>query len=310
MGTSSSPPHPYPGGTAGAEPPDPVAGSGGHFAWSRWVKQFLKNLDVQVVKRSGDEMTGPLSLSESPALPMHAATKAYVDTAQNAPVGMIGMFAGAVPTGWITCDGRLHNSPALKAYLGSDYVPDLRERFLVGASVNLPLKSLGGEAAVTLTAAQSGLPSHSHGVTVSETDVSHTHTGNIGSVTSDAVGSHNHGGNTVGMNTNQSHRHTATTYEGITTGDSDKYIDTADAYSPLTPRTGTVEIGYTNIDHVHGIHQDGGHSHSFTVGEFSTRATNPRHGHAASIASSAPANAAASHENRPPFYAVVLAMRS
>lgn len=45
--SSSSPEFPYPGGTPGAAPPDPVAGKPGHFAWSRWVKQFLLNLDAK-----------------------------------------------------------------------------------------------------------------------------------------------------------------------------------------------------------------------------------------------------------------------
>jgi hypothetical protein len=35
MASSNAPVFPYPGGTAGNEPPDPVAGKPGHFAWSR-----------------------------------------------------------------------------------------------------------------------------------------------------------------------------------------------------------------------------------------------------------------------------------
>jgi hypothetical protein len=44
---SSAPEYPYPGGTPGAEPPNPVAGKPGHFAWSTWIKQFVKNLDAK-----------------------------------------------------------------------------------------------------------------------------------------------------------------------------------------------------------------------------------------------------------------------
>jgi hypothetical protein len=47
MANSNAPVYPYPGGTPGAEPPDPVAGKPGHFAWSRWIKQFCKNLDTK-----------------------------------------------------------------------------------------------------------------------------------------------------------------------------------------------------------------------------------------------------------------------
>jgi hypothetical protein len=49
VGTNSAPVFPYPGGTAGAEAPDPVAGRPGHFAWSRWIKQFVKNLNTNLM---------------------------------------------------------------------------------------------------------------------------------------------------------------------------------------------------------------------------------------------------------------------
>ena len=103
MGTSSEPEFPYPGGTAGKEPADPVAGRPGHFAWSRWIKEFVKRLDRDSVKRSGDTMEGPLTLKNgasqsqlrvdgnvlvvstpvaagAPVQQQHLATKRYVDT--------------------------------------------------------------------------------------------------------------------------------------------------------------------------------------------------------------------------------------
>jgi hypothetical protein len=103
MGTSSAPEFPFPGGEVGKEPADPVAGKPGHFAWSRWIKEFIKRLDRDSVKNSGDTMTGPLimkngatevtvrvegsSLSVShpvrggePYFAAHLATKNYVDT--------------------------------------------------------------------------------------------------------------------------------------------------------------------------------------------------------------------------------------
>ena len=49
MADSNAPVFPYPGGTAGNEPPDPVAGKPGHFAWSRWIKQFVKNLNTKTM---------------------------------------------------------------------------------------------------------------------------------------------------------------------------------------------------------------------------------------------------------------------
>ena len=103
MGASSAPEFPYPGGTPGKEPADPVAGKSGHFAWSRWIKAFVKRLDTETVKISGDTMTGPLVLkngtpetqlraeasglvvstpvtASTPTLSTHLTTKAYVDT--------------------------------------------------------------------------------------------------------------------------------------------------------------------------------------------------------------------------------------
>ena len=103
MGISSAPEFPYPGGTPGNEPADPVAGKPGHFAWSRWIKAFVKRLDTETVKRSGDTMSGPLVLKNgtpetqmrvdstgmiistpvtagNPTMSSHLATKTYVDS--------------------------------------------------------------------------------------------------------------------------------------------------------------------------------------------------------------------------------------
>jgi hypothetical protein len=79
MGASSSPPF---NGITGQEPPDPVAGKPGHFAWSRWIKAFVKRLDTETVKRSGDSLSGKLTMpSTAPGdSPTTAATKDYVET--------------------------------------------------------------------------------------------------------------------------------------------------------------------------------------------------------------------------------------
>lgn len=138
----------------------------------------------------------------APAQNTHAATKAYVDakaipvqegtdpaTATNntffydtddtgvyyqpeVPVGTIVMFGGTVaPSGWHLCDGSAHGSSALQAVIGSANTPDLRDRFIVGSGSSYAVGNTGGAASVTLTAPQSGLPLHSHGVN----DPGHTH---------------------------------------------------------------------------------------------------------------------------------------
>jgi len=74
------------------------------------------------------------------------------------PVGEITMWSGAIaniPSGWALCDGN-------------NNTPDLRDRFVLSAGNTYPVGSVNSlsEKEVTLTAAQSGLPTHSHYVTI------------------------------------------------------------------------------------------------------------------------------------------------
>lgn len=110
------------------------------------------------------------------------------------PVGMIVMYAGlTIPTGWLLCDGTGYATsayPALYSVIGTTYgstngfqVPSMNQRIAVGAGgtaegaltstdgagvgitelgLGRAIGSTGGYASVTLTAAQSGLPSHTH----------------------------------------------------------------------------------------------------------------------------------------------------
>lgn len=89
---------------------------------------------------------------------------------QSVPTGMIMAYGGVnVPDGWLMCDGtsyRKGDYPALAAALGATgtgsefMVPDLRGRFLMGASDAHPLASSGGEETHVLT--EEEMPSHSH----------------------------------------------------------------------------------------------------------------------------------------------------
>lgn len=110
------------------------------------------------------------------------------------PVGMIVMYAGlTIPTGWLLCDGTGYATstyPALFAAIGTTYgstngfqVPSMNQRIAVGAGgtaegaltstdgagvgiteagLGRSIGSTGGHSSVTLTSAQSGLPSHTH----------------------------------------------------------------------------------------------------------------------------------------------------
>lgn len=81
------------------------------------------------------------------------------------PVGTISAFAGeTAPSGWLICDGSAVSRTEyaeLFAVIGSKYgigdgettynLPDLRAKFLLGASEDYPLSSIGGEASHKLT---------------------------------------------------------------------------------------------------------------------------------------------------------------
>ena len=104
--------------------------------------------------------------SPTPKPPMVEPTPAPV------PVGTIVAHAGMnIPDGWLVCDGtpyRKADYPALAAMLGATgtgaefMVPDLRGRFLMGASTTHPPASSGGEETHALT--EEELPAHSHRV--------------------------------------------------------------------------------------------------------------------------------------------------
>lgn len=92
------------------------------------------------------------------------------DGGNAAPVGTVVAYAGATaPAGWLMCDGTSYKKslyPALAAVLGvtgeNFTVPDLRGRFLMGASASHPRAQTGGEEAHTLTEAE--MPAHAHPV--------------------------------------------------------------------------------------------------------------------------------------------------
>lgn len=108
------------------------------------------------------------------------------------PVGTIIPYAGdTVPDGgWVVCNGqelKITDYPYLSTVCGTRYntpaptagyfrVPNLKGRVIVGVDPGDTdfdiVGETGGAKTVTLTAAQSGLPSHSHSIT----DVTHNHT--------------------------------------------------------------------------------------------------------------------------------------
>lgn len=107
-----------------------------------------------------------VTLNANPTLALQAATKQYVDSATSAsfPVGGIIMWSGTIatiPSGWALCNG-------------SNGTPDLRDRFIIGAS-----QDSGGAARTNVTGSltQTGgtkdaiVVSHNHSVS----DPGHAH---------------------------------------------------------------------------------------------------------------------------------------
>ena len=85
-------------------------------------------------------------------------------SASSTPIGTILMWPGSnLPEGYLICNGGTFNKeecPELYNILGSNKLPDLRDRFIVGAGNEYNLGNTGGEKEHTLTVEE--LPSHKH----------------------------------------------------------------------------------------------------------------------------------------------------
>lgn len=122
--------------------------------WGTKLNADLDIIDNLVAPKASPAFTG------TPTAPTAAAntnttqlaTTAFVMTAMAAavPAGVITMWSGAanaIPSGWLLCNG-------------ANGTPDLRDRFIVGASGAYAVGATGGANTVTLDASQ--IPSHSH----------------------------------------------------------------------------------------------------------------------------------------------------
>jgi microcystin-dependent protein len=195
------------------------------------------------------------------------------------PVGTVLMWAGTdanVPTNWLLCNGAAISRSTysdLFNSLGSGFgggngsttfnIPDMRDRFVVGAGTTYSRNGKGGSTSVTLSTAQ--LAAHTHTITHKHT-ITHTH-----SVS----------GNTA--YTNPAHAHRVSVRTGVSSGNT--YAQgTASGWGSNIITAGTTE----DIDHRHSI--------SFTSGASSAANTG-----ASSAASTGSAGSGTAHENRPPY---------
>jgi microcystin-dependent protein len=92
-------------------------------------------------------------------------------------------FTATPPPGWLICNGSTFSStdyPALFSWLGTNVLPDMRDRFPIGVSGTKTVKSTGGNSSITQTVAQ--MPSHNHNISVDNTTLLYPNTGNVASI--------------------------------------------------------------------------------------------------------------------------------
>lgn len=206
----------------------------------------------------GGNISGAVVTATTPAYTDNStrvATTAYVNSVL--PAGMIVMWGGSVgsiPAGWHLCNGQ-------------NGTPDLRDRFVVGASGSYAVGNVGGSNSVTLSS--SNLPAHAHSVSVTGT--------------SGAAGGHLH--NATSTVSDPGHAHTVTD-SNIISG-SGLYV-----YPQVTGQTPSTTTRATSTSGT-GI----------TVG--TTVAAVADHTHTLSLSgTSGSVGSGASVDIRPPFYAL------
>lgn len=247
--------------------------------------------------------TGLVSVKGDPTAALGVATKQYVDAAM--PIGAIIAYGGSTaPAGWHLCNGTAHGSAALQALIGSADTPDLSGRFIVGAGTGYNPKATGGVASNTLTPAQTATKGHGHSASSTEETAEHKHIVNPPLTwSSDWNQSHQHWISVGGG----SHGHEmayANNWQGSAMDQNPPGSD----YSPIGQSNANFGKTAGPGSHGHSAWSDPanqGHQHYVDIGEFWSGGRSAPHTHVISIGATSDANATASIENRPPYYALV-----
>lgn len=233
------------------------------------------------------------------------------------PSGLICQWEGAivdVPAGWHLADGSVQ---------GGRTLPDLRDKFVVGAGGAYAKGATGGEATHALTTSE--IPSHAHAIdhdhasaTSGNDSADHTHSGTSSTVSSD----HSHSGTTGGQSVSHSHdqgshRHAATvpvvranaagtvSATGRWGTGASREVSAGDYVADFTSPGST---GAANQDHSHGFTTGGisaNHTHTLTTGGRSAY-----HQHVVDLPNYVGASGAFGgagspvHNNLPPYYAL------
>jgi microcystin-dependent protein len=243
------------------------------------------------------------------------ATTAFVQAA--IPTGVILLWSGSIasiPAGWALCDGTAGT-------------PNLRDRFVVGAGTTYAVNDTGGANTVTLDTTQ--IPSHTHTGTTAATDLSHTHTGSGTSGIADLSHTHTGSGTTGGQNANHGHSgstdtqgtHAHSFYSGTFGGSYNAFPNDEGGPGNISYTYSTATAGAHNHNVSTGIQNaDHGHAYSFTTSaasipmththsfSFLTSGASVVMNHTHSFTSNA-TGGGASHENRPPYFALAYIMK-
>jgi hypothetical protein len=226
---------------------------------------------------SQNPSTAPLSISKN-VVTGKFLIKADVGTT---PVGSIVMWSeAALPSGWILCNGQSTASyPLLAGVVGAN-VPNLIDRFIVGAGNAYGLKSVGGAA------------NHSHGDNFSFTGGDHSHGNTIAANTGNQA-DHNHADNFI---TNDNSAVSSNNIGGDTyafnVGSQTGTNNTGSGHTHSVSRTFT---GHNHANGVGGSVSAGG-SHSHTSGAITNNNSN--------VGTLTKAGSVSNEATVPPYYAL------
>lgn len=255
----------------------------------------------QVLKAARSD--GLLEVKANPTAALGVATKQYVD--QSMPLGAIIAYGGSTaPAGWHLCNGTAHGSSALQTLIGSANTPDLSGRFIVGSGTGYNPGSTGGVTSHTLTPAQTATKAHGHTASSGTESVDHAHIADPPLTwSSDWNQNHQHYVS-VGDGGHGHESSYANNWQGSTMEQNPPGTD----YAPIGQSPSNFGKTTTPGNHGHAGWSDPanqGHAHNIDIGAFWTGGRNNAHSHTVSVTPVAEANATASIENRPPYYALV-----
>ena len=239
-----------------------------------------------------------------------------------------------IPAGALLCDGSTFSAtsyPKLNTHLGGNQLPDLRGRFLMGASATYPLLSQGCYTdAVLLDHNHSGAP-HTHGMThghsgygsvsgtVGATDINHRHRYDHAhpASTTDAQGNHGHGTTgapgvaiwdgqgTLGLYTNATYGRGMNILNPAYTTNAGEH-----AHNTNTPNTGAVWTDWMWEGNPHGHAWSGSVSVGINNFSGSTAAANFSAGTGMASNASGAVVTAATGRNLPPYRAVSILIQA